>query len=87
ASHLAIETLVDTLLPLLVPTNQSGSHSSPSLAGRPTRPMPPLDTILEQWLREGINQANRVIFHCNADYDTTIGSTLTAALFHKQRCL
>ena len=87
ASHLAIETLVDTLLPLLVPVNLSLSHSSPSSVGRPTRPMPPLDTILEQWLREGVNQANRVIYHCNADYDTTIGSTLTAALFHKQRCL
>ena len=87
ASHLAIETLVDTLLPLLVPSSHSLSLSPQTHVGRPTRPMPPLDTILEQWLREGVNQANRVIFHCNADYDTTIGSTLTAALFHKQRCL
>jgi len=87
ASHLAIETLVDTLLPLLVPKHQSGSLSPQPQVGRPTRPIPPLDTILEQWLREGVNQANRVIYHCNADYGTTIGSTLTTALFHKQRCL
>jgi serine/threonine protein phosphatase PrpC len=32
-----------------------------------------------------MQQANRVIYHCNADYDTSMASTLTVALLHKHR--
>ncbi|MBV9257120.1 MAG: serine/threonine-protein phosphatase [Ktedonobacteraceae bacterium] len=44
---------------------------------------PPPDTILEEWLRDAVRQANQVIYHCNADYDTQMASTLTAALIYK----
>jgi serine/threonine protein phosphatase PrpC len=47
---------------------------------------PPADTILEQWLRDTVRQANQVIYHCNADYDTTMASTLTVAVMYKRRC-
>jgi serine/threonine protein phosphatase PrpC len=33
---------------------------------------------------ESIRRANHVIYHCNADYDTQMASTLTIALVHKR---
>jgi serine/threonine protein phosphatase PrpC len=44
-----------------------------------------VEPTLEQWLRDGVNQANQVLYHCNADYDTEMGSTLTVALLYKRR--
>jgi serine/threonine protein phosphatase PrpC len=48
-------------------------------AGRPDAP----DGLLEQWLRESVRQANSVIYHCNADYDTTMASTLTVTVIYR----
>lgn len=92
ASRLAIETLADVLLPLLATPLPSASYTplggSASALGRsgqglksPT--LPP--TVLEQWMRESVRRANQVIFHCNADYDTSMASTLTLALVYKHR--
>lgn len=36
-------------------------------------------------MRESVRRANQVIFHCNADYDTSMASTLTLALVYKRR--
>lgn len=43
------------------------------------------EVMLEQWVRDAVHQANRVIYHCNADYDTHMGSTLTVALLYAYR--
>lgn len=95
ASRLAVETISDAVVPLLTLTIRNpsqpallkdalvqgvGNASSPS-----SRVAPPLDKTLEQWTRDGVQQANRVIYHCNADYDTAMASTLTAALIYKRR--
>ena len=36
-------------------------------------------------MRESVRRANQVIFHCNADYETSMASTLTMALVYKHR--
>ena len=92
ASRLAIETIADVLLPLLATPLPSNSSMSPgnnsfltragSLAGT-SIPTPSPDTIVEQWLKEGVRRANLVIYHCNADYETSMASTLTTALVYK----
>ncbi|GAC1687209.1 MAG: hypothetical protein NVS9B9_09320 [Ktedonobacteraceae bacterium] len=91
ASRLGIETLADTVLPLLATTERLASHATPQnvqVAMRNTYGIqatrPPI-LILEQWLHDGVRQANQVIYHCNADYETAMGSTLTAALVHNHR--
>lgn len=89
ASRLGIETLVDTVLPLLATTSRIPSRATPqNLATNTThttRITRPAATIVEQWLRDGVQQANRVIYHCNADYDTAMGSTMTTVLVHNHR--
>ncbi len=96
ASRLAIETVADILLPLIATSPHSAiSRPTPiaksSLAAnnpqdsRRVQKKPPADTILEQWLKDAVRQANQVIYHCNADYDTKMASTLTTALIHKRR--
>jgi serine/threonine protein kinase len=97
ASRLAIETVADVLLPLIATSPQAGiarstpGSSNPPQAAHPSsgrilQKKPPADTILEQWLRDAVRQANQVIYHCNADYDTTMASTLTVAVMYKRRC-
>ncbi len=90
-SRLAIETVADVLVPLLSASTRSGSFSV-SGGSAPNRqpsgsfrPVASPDTMLEQWVREAVRQANSVIYHCNADYDTTMASTLTVALLYKHR--
>lgn len=90
ASRLAIETLADVLLPLLATPLPSTSYTPPGSAAasllRSAQNMKPSmlpDTALEQWMRESVRRANQVIFHCNADYDTSMASTLTVALIYK----
>lgn len=93
ASRLAVETVADTLLPLLSASSRSHSQltphhyalSSATLMGQSTRTLAPADTILEQWVRDSIWQANQVIYHCNADYDKAMNSTLSVALLYKHR--
>ena len=88
-----IETLADTVLPLLATTSRTPSRATPQNVQadknvgttRTTQITRPPATIIEQWLRDGVQQANRVIYHCNADYDTAMGSTMTAALVHNHR--
>lgn len=94
ASRLAIETVADVLLPLLATPLLSSSSMSPGnnsflSSGSPARgafmPAPPPDTIVEQWMKEAVRRANLVIYHCNADYETSMASTLTTALVYKHR--
>ena len=93
ASRLAVETVADTLLPLLSASSRSHSQLTPhhyalsntTLMGQSTRTLAPADTILEQWVRDSIWQANQVIYHCNADYDKAMNSTLSVALLYKHR--
>ncbi len=94
ASRLAIETVADVLLPFLatpLPSNSSMSPgNNPFLSpGGSSRgallPTPLPNTVVEQWLKEGVRRANLVIYHCNADYETSMASTLTTALVYKRR--
>ncbi|MGH2509570.1 MAG: protein phosphatase 2C domain-containing protein, partial [Ktedonobacteraceae bacterium] len=92
ASRLAIETLADVLLPLLATPLPSTSYTPPGgpassllRAGQSQKPPTLPNTVLEQWMRESVRRANQVIFHCNADYDTSMASTLTLALVYKHR--
>jgi serine/threonine protein phosphatase PrpC len=93
ASRLAIETLADVLLPLIatpVPSRSTpGGDSSlirgSSGTGGSYQPALQTDRIVEQWLREGVRRANSVIYHCNADYETTMASTMTVAFLHKRQ--
>lgn len=92
ASRLAIETLADVLLPLLatpLPSasymSSGGSVSSLMRGGQAQKPPTLPTTMLEQWIRESVRRANQVIYHCNADYDTSMASTLTLALVYKRR--
>jgi len=87
ASRLAIETITDVLLPQLTTIAQATIPGSPGSL-RPAKspqPVPQPEKTIEQWMRDGMQQANRVIYHCNADYDTAMASTLTVALLHKHR--
>jgi len=93
ASRLAIETVADVLLPLLAtplpstsytpPPAPGGANSSQMRLSQPSRPLTLPDSVLRQWLHESVRRANQVIFHCNADYDTSMASTLTMALVYK----
>ncbi len=89
ASRLGVETLADTVLPLLATASRLNSQHTPldksSTATRTIQVSRPSATILAQWLHDGIRQANQVIYHCNADYETAMGSTMTAALLHNHR--
>jgi serine/threonine protein kinase len=91
ASRLGIETLADTVLPLLATTSKYASQATPQNGHvvmsntRSIQAIRPPTAILEQWLQDGVRQANRVIYHCNADYETAMGSTLTTALVHNHR--
>ena len=91
ASRLGVETIADVLLPLLatpLPSSTTWSPGPGSTIGRSTTfvgMIPALpDDILEQWLREAMRRANQVIYHCNADYDTNMASTLTIAIAYKR---
>lgn len=92
ASRLAIETIADVLLPLLatpLPSTTytpSGKHSS-HVARHPQTHKPSFlpDSTLEQWMRESVRRAGQVIYHCNADYETSMASTVTMALVYKHR--
>ena len=89
ASRLGIETLADTVLPLIATTGRFTSQATPQGVGaantRSVQVTRPPIVILEQWLHDGVRQANQVIYHCNADYDTAMGSTMTAVLVHNYR--
>ncbi len=94
ASRLAIETVADVLLPLLATPLPSSSYSTPgknSSVSRGDTPggvpqtAPSPESVIEQWLGEGIRRANLVIYHCNADYETSMASTLTVALVYKHK--
>jgi serine/threonine protein kinase len=90
ASRLAIETVADIVLPLLAGSASSHTPHSPTLRNTntqqtyttPTRTVP-TEAMLTQWVNDAVRQANQVIYHCNADYDTEMKSTLTVALIYK----
>ncbi len=91
ASRLAIETVVDVLLPFLATPLPSTSYTPPAKGGSSLarivaqnyKPPSLPDSMLELWMRESVRRANQVIFHCNADYETSLASTLTMALVYK----
>jgi serine/threonine protein kinase len=92
ASRLAIETVADALLPLLatpltttVYTPPGGYRSAITRPGQGSRPPILPDSTMEHWMRESVRRASQVIFHCNADYETAMASTLTMALVYKRR--
>jgi serine/threonine protein kinase/serine/threonine protein phosphatase PrpC len=88
ASRLAIETVADVLLPLLatpLPSATGSRHSSMQRRDPGYKPPTLPNSIIEQWMRESARRANQVIFHCNADYETSMASTLTMALVYKRR--
>lgn len=92
ASRLAIETVADVLLPLLATplaatayTPPGGYGSAITRPGQGSRPPVLPDSTLEHWMRESVRRASQVIFHCNADYETSMASTLTMALVYKRR--
>jgi serine/threonine protein kinase len=91
ASRLVIETIADILLPLLTTPGISPSMQSQNTASRATpsgttyRFQIPPNELLEQWIGDATRQANQVIYHCNADYDATMASTLALALLYKRR--
>jgi serine/threonine protein phosphatase PrpC len=95
ASKLAIATVADVLVPLLAGSPHPSPHNTPingSKAETRKRPLnslpravPSTEIVLEQWLRDAARQANRVIYHCNADYDTAMASTLTIVLQYEYR--
>jgi len=89
ASQLVIDTVADTLLSLLSSASRSPSYNTPQAAenlqlSRFPQITPSPEAILEQWLREAVQQANRVLYHRNADYDIQMASTLTVALLYKR---
>lgn len=90
ASRLAIETIADVLLPLLATPLTSTSYvpaggNSSQLSHSNHRYKPPSlpDSTLEHWMRGSVRRAGQVIFHCNADYETSMASTVTMALVYK----
>ncbi len=91
ASRLGIETLADMVLPLLATTGRLASQATPQnghigvISTYAIQAIRPPTSILEQWLGDGVRQANQVIYHCNADYETAMGSTMTAVLVHNHR--
>ncbi len=91
ASRLGIETVTDVLLPLLATPLPSSSTLSPGGGSSIVRGgilpggyIPAPDAIVEQWMREAVRRANQVIYHCNADYETKMASTLSVALVYKR---
>jgi serine/threonine protein kinase len=89
ASSLAIDTLLDVLLPQLVSTIDPTLTIS-ATKGQAARPLSlkrPTEAMLAHGLRDAVRQANRVVYHCNADYDTTMATTLTTALLYKHRLM
>jgi serine/threonine protein kinase len=87
ASRLAIDTVADTLLSLLSavsPLHNTPQSTESRQLSRFLQASPPSEEIVARWLREAVQQANRVIYHCNADYDIQMASTLTAALLYKR---
>ena len=94
ASRMAIETVADVLVPLLSASSSSSSFRTPRGNASSTRgtnsastlshPFSSSDELLKQWLREGVQQANQVIYHCNADYETTMASTLTVSMIYRR---
>jgi serine/threonine protein kinase len=90
ASALVVETVADVLIPLLSThteitrpqSNQNSGQSQHTLATQ-KKPAQNVDASIQQWIRDTIHRANRVVYHCNADYETTMASTLTLTFIYK----
>ncbi|MDQ2902796.1 MAG: protein kinase [Chloroflexota bacterium] len=89
ASHLAVETVADELIPRLTVLPAAGPASGSlllrgsSLLNRSHQVTTPTSKLVEHWLMDSVQRANQVVYHCNADYFTAMASTLTLALLHK----
>lgn len=92
ASRLAVDTIADVLLPPLTvsfPSSNSMSYAGSTSFVKKNLPtstsyaLPTTESIIEQLLRDAVRQANKVIYHCNADYEATMASTLTVTLIHE----
>ena len=87
ASVLVAETVADVLIPLLSThteiTKPQQNHQSGNGASSPRQSrVSNADASIQQWIRDTIHRANRVVYHCNADYDTTMASTLTLVFIY-----
>jgi len=92
ASRMAMETVADVLVPLLTSPSHSTSYrvsgglvsrGGAKQPGGSYKALPSPESMIEQWLIEAVQQANSVIYHCNADYETNMASTLTVTLMYK----
>ncbi len=93
ASRLAVETIADVLIPQMIhsyhtqqiqgntPRQANGSQQQSSGSLRAIRHP---DSVLKDWVRDATRQANQVIYHCNADYETSMASTLAVAILYKR---
>jgi serine/threonine protein phosphatase PrpC len=79
ASHLAIETVADLLVPRLTAPASAGRQNSPAAVQRDPQ------ELARSWLLESVLRANQVIYHSSADYRIELASTLTLALVHARR--
>jgi serine/threonine protein phosphatase PrpC len=97
ASRLAIETVADVMVPPLAAasrsasyrkvssvSSQSGGNKKAATPSRIVQPTPPADLIIAQWLQDSVRQANQVIYHCNADYEVNMASTLAVVMMYKR---
>ena len=82
APNLAYSGLSVPPTPFLAQGNQTGQMGQAGQASKTVSGRAVTEILLEQWVRDAVRQANRVIYHCNADYDTHMGSTLTVALLY-----
>jgi len=93
ASRLAIESVADIMVPRLTEPPRSLTHYTPPMGSNsstgPRGPIPgsnpgvrPSETVLQQWISDAARQANQVVYHCNADYDSNMACTLTVALLY-----
>jgi len=67
-------------------TEQRGvmNHARTKQPGGSYKALPPPDAVVEKWLIEAVQRANQVIYHCNADYETSMASTLTVVFMYKR---
>ena len=62
----------------------TASQSGSKQPGGSYKALPPPDAVVEEWLIEAVQRANQVIYHCNADYETNMASTLTVVFMYKR---
>ncbi len=67
-----------------IPTTTASTLTSYTYTRRPQPTKQTDEECIEQWMRNAVRQANQVIYHCNADYDTTMATTLASIVLYKR---